>query len=164
LFAILSLKPLRFAKCQLFTYDAHGYIESGLVYIQLKATDNIKESVDGNAWDFRMEIAHYNAWTSETLPVFLVLYDAQRQRAYFLYVQRYFEENASRRPRAGAQSVTVHIPKNQRFSRNTVRYMRNRKQAILNQMEGMMEHGNEARHLRPAEQGPEVPGVRGKDR
>jgi len=126
----------------LFTYDVHGYIESGLVYIQLKATDNIKESADGNAWDFRMEIAHYDAWTTEPFPVFLVLYDARRQRAYWLYVQRYFEGDASRGPRAGAQSVTVHIPKNQRFSRRTVGYMRNRKQDILDQMEGLVEHGN----------------------
>jgi hypothetical protein len=126
----------------LFTYDANGYVEPGWVYIQLKATDNIKGSADGNAWDHEMEIAHYNLWTSEPFPVFLVLYDAQRKRAYWLYVQRYFKEDVSRRPRDGAKSVTVHIPKNQRFTRRTVRYMRNRKQDILSQMEQVVEHAN----------------------
>jgi hypothetical protein len=125
----------------LFTYDDQGYIEPGLVYIQLKATDSLKGSADGTAWVFRVDTAHYNAWTAEPLPVFLVLYDAQRQRAYWLYVQQYFNADPSRRPRAGAQSVTVHIPKDQRFSRHTVGLMRRCKEDILGQIEGVVHHG-----------------------
>jgi Domain of unknown function (DUF4365) len=122
----------------LFTYDARGYIEPGIVYIQLKAAERLKEDSTASAWVVRMKIEDYNLWRNEAMPV---LYDAGRGRAYWLFVQKYFNDDPSLEPRANVASVTVYIPKNQRFGAGTVAYMRRRKNNALQQIEGVVDHG-----------------------
>ena len=65
------------------------------------------------------------------MPVILVLFDASRRRAYWLHVQRYFQEGPSRHPRKGAKTVRVHVPARQVFNRRAVAKMRTYKQEVL---------------------------------
>ena len=52
-----------------------------------KATETLKKS--GTAYVFDLDIRDYHLWQIEPMPVFLVLFDAARRRAYWLYVQRF---------------------------------------------------------------------------
>jgi hypothetical protein len=122
----------------LFTYDEQGYAEEGTVYVQVKASDNLDAS--GEAVVFDVDVRDYHMWTAEPMPVILVLYDATRRRAYWLYVQRYFADGASRRPKRGAKTVRVRVPSRQLLNRAAVRRMRGYKQEVLEQLEGAIDH------------------------
>jgi hypothetical protein len=115
------------------TFDEDGYREDGDIRLQIKATDRLDKLRHKDFLSLPIEIKHYNLWIKARMPVFLVLYDARDQKAYWLYVQAYFAEDPSRRPRAGAKTVTVRIPAENEFTEATVDYMRARKAAILAQ-------------------------------
>src|SRR5947209_6764442 len=78
------------------TFDEDGYEEPGLIYLQLKATDTIETSSSGAEVVFDLAVADYNLWITETMPVLLVVFDAQKRQAWWLYVQRYFAEEPAR--------------------------------------------------------------------
>jgi len=59
---------------------------------QVKATDHLKRLAGGQTISWRIESAHLHHWLNEPMPVILVVYDAQQDEAYWLYVQKYFEE------------------------------------------------------------------------
>lgn len=86
------------------TFDAGGYAESGEIRIQLKASDNHNYIKKKTFISFEITRKHYELWTSELMPVFLVLYDAQDNKAYWLYVQEYFVADSSHGPKSGADA------------------------------------------------------------
>jgi uncharacterized protein DUF4365 len=106
----------------LFTYDEQGYVEPGFVEIQIKAADTLQSVGLHQVHD--MDIRDYNLWKYEEFPVILILFDASRRRAYWLDVQRYFEEEPTRRPGKGAKFVRVHVPRRQVVNRRAIAKMR----------------------------------------
>jgi hypothetical protein len=75
----------------------------------VKATDHLRLTADRSAVIFRVETAHVVGWLRETFPVILVVYDAQADVGYWLYVQVYFRD-AKVAPKVTGEMVTVHIP------------------------------------------------------
>jgi uncharacterized protein DUF4365 len=106
----------------LFTYDECGYVEPEVAFLQLKASETLTRS--GAYYVHDLDIRDYNLWTLEDVPVFLVLFDATRRRAYWLHVQPYFRKDASRKPKKGAKTVRVRVPRRQAISRRGVATMR----------------------------------------
>ena len=106
----------------LFTYDGQGYAEPGVAFLQLKASESFTQSGSGYAFD--LDIRDYNLWMVENSPVFLVLFDARRRRAYWLHVQPHFRNDASRQPRQGAKTVRVVVSRRRAISRRGVARMR----------------------------------------
>jgi hypothetical protein len=122
------------------TFDEEGFEEPGLIYLQLKATDTITMSASGEEVVFDIAVADCNLWTAETMPVVLVVFDAQKRQGWWLYVQRYFADEPARMAKKGANSVRVFIPKRQRFGRRTMAAMRAWKGAILEQSWGKIDY------------------------
>jgi hypothetical protein len=118
-------------------YDESGYLEPGSVFLQLKASDSLNYSINGSYISFRIEIKHYNSWMAEPAPVFLVLYDATKVKAYWLYVQEHFESRAGARPKKSAKTVTVRVPTKNVFTARTVDYIRDRNGAVQDQIKGV---------------------------
>jgi len=116
------------------TYDEEGFIEPGLVYFQIKASDNPKEVSDAYVYD--LDIRDYNLWKTELTLIVLVLYDAIHRRAYWLDVKRYFREDDKRRPAKGAKWVRVRIPKTQYLTQQTIAEFRLRKTIPGDRREG----------------------------
>jgi hypothetical protein len=83
---------------------------------------------------------HYELWTAELMPVFLILYDVGEQRAYWLYIQEYFGSDPSRRPHPRVQTLTLRIPVANEFTGATVEYIRETKARILAQIAGKIRH------------------------
>jgi Domain of unknown function (DUF4365) len=123
-----------------FTHNDNGYVERGNISIQLKATDTPRLSADGTFYSFSISVKDYNAWSNELMPVFLILYDAKSDKAYWQYVQGYFESNTGLRPKTNATSITVRLPVGNEFNEGTVEYARAKKEALLEQLKGVVEH------------------------
>jgi hypothetical protein len=105
----------------LLTHDEQGYAEPGLARLQLKASETL--TAVGSDYVFDLDVREYNLWMLERWPVILILFDAGRRQAYWLHVQDYFRDNA-RRPKRGAKSVRVRVPKRQVVNRRAVGIMR----------------------------------------
>ena len=96
------------------TYDADGYVESGFILLQLKATDSIKKIESNSYVSFTISVKDYRLWMAEGYPVFLIVYDAVARRAYWLYFQKYFKDDKTREPKAKATSCDRQDPDRQR--------------------------------------------------
>ena len=92
------------------TYNERGEVENGRAAFQLKATDAPKRSSDGKFVSVRLEWRDLLFWLKEEEPVILILYDAQENKAYWLYVQEYFREIKWTELARTATTVMVHIP------------------------------------------------------
>jgi hypothetical protein len=122
----------------MYSYDEEGYTEEGSVYIQLKASEKLLSS--GDDFIFDIDVRDYALWIGEPMPVILILFDGSRRRAYWVYVQRYFVENSSRKPRTAAKTVRVRVPQRQVITRAAIRKLRSYKQSVLRQLEGAIDH------------------------
>ena len=78
----------------LYTYNDHGEPESDAISIQLKATDHLVLSQDQQVAPLSIERSDLERWLLETMPVILILYDAQADVAFWLYLQAYFAQLA----------------------------------------------------------------------
>lgn len=116
----------------MFTYGPGGEIESGWVPIQIKATDRLKVNEQGVV--FRIDVRDYRLWVDEFYPVFLIVFDAVRQVAYWLYVQNYFESDPARKPGPTARTVGVAIPVENVVDAAFARYARERKADVQRQI------------------------------
>jgi hypothetical protein len=120
------------------TYDSHGYVEPGLFFLQLKASETLNES--GRDYLFDLDVRDHNLWMMELLPVFLVLFDASRRRAYWLLVQAYFRRDRARQPKPGVKTVRVRVPKRQPVNCRAIAAMRAIKQEKLTRLKGLVDH------------------------
>ena len=104
----------------------------------MKASDAPNYTPKGIAFD--VDARDYNLWIGEPMPVFLVVYDAGREQAYWLYVQEYFGDDRARRPARGAKSVRVYIPEANRVGLELVLYARDRKNDVVKQFARRIRH------------------------
>jgi hypothetical protein len=124
----------------LFTYDADGYDESGVVFVQVKATDALKLRSGGREIAFRVARMDAELWREETFPVILIVYDAQADVAYWLYVQAYFERLPAHRRELRGQTVTLYIPRTNVLDPQAVRRFRQFKKNVQAQGRGVIRH------------------------
>jgi hypothetical protein len=103
------------------SFNAQGEIEAGIVYFQVKATDNLPLLADGKTISWVVSRRDLLLWLGEDFPVILVVYDAKRERGYWLHTQGYF----GRYPHAdlflAGQTINVHLPVTRRLNRRSVR-------------------------------------------
>jgi hypothetical protein len=95
------------------------------VYFQLKAAETLPAV--GSDYVFDLDIRDYNLWMLDKTPVILVLFDASRRQAYWLAIQVYFKEDATRQPKKGAKTVRVRVPKRLVVSRRAIARIRDLK-------------------------------------
>jgi hypothetical protein len=107
----------------MMTFDEQGYSEPDYIRLQLKATESLNS--EGNDYYVHdLDIRDYNLWMQEWFPVFLVLYDASRRTACWLFIQHYFELKPQRTPRSGAKTVRVRVPASQKLTGKAIAQMR----------------------------------------
>ena len=96
-------------------FFAGGQITTGPVLVQLKASDHLRPLRTALEYSFTPSVADLNLWLREINPVILILYDAQADRAYWQYVQRFFN-NARTVPAVRA----IRVPVSQRLDESAV--------------------------------------------
>jgi len=94
----------------LSTYNSNGEPENGEVRIQLKATDSLSPLKDKKFISWRLLRSDLARWLYDQFPVILVVYDAHKDCAYWLYVQRHFEQIIGFNLFSAPESITVRIP------------------------------------------------------
>ena len=124
----------------LTTYDANGELEIGEVLMQMKATDHLKVTSDGLIVRFRVERVDLRRWLAVTLPVIFVVYNARADEAYWLYLQAHFARQHEFDPLHGSQTVTLRIPRTQRFEEVAVRQIAHYRDKIQSQIGGVLHH------------------------
>jgi hypothetical protein len=106
----------------LFTYNADGEIENGVIFLQVKASESIKTLAKGRAIPFPVQRADLLYWLSEVYPVILIVYDVSADRAYWVDVQGYFaSERGFNLFRAG-RTIRMHVPMGQTLDSAAVRH------------------------------------------
>lgn len=124
----------------MFTYGESREIENGYVAFQLKATDELKVLARKQVIAYRVSMADLKYWMFEPMPVILVVYDAKRNRAFWIYVQHYLEQNPPDEAIDPQDSWTVHIPLAQRLNRYAIEKFRRFRSQVLSQVEGTIRH------------------------
>jgi Domain of unknown function (DUF4365) len=95
---------------RMFTYNHDGEIDNGNVLFQAKASDRVKVRPGQKTVSFRIDRRDLIHWLAQLSPVILILYDAKRDIAYWLYVQSYFRRQPGFNLFVAGKSVTVKIP------------------------------------------------------
>jgi hypothetical protein len=75
------------------TFKPTGEIDSKTIDFQLKSTDNIRYVEKKQAHAFDLSIEDLEFWLSKDRPMLLVLYDAQKDIAYYIDLGIYFAKN-----------------------------------------------------------------------
>jgi hypothetical protein len=109
----------------MWTFNERGHVEPGSVFLQVKGAETLQAIGSDHVFD--LDVRDYNLWMLEEMPIVLVLFDGSRRRAYWLAVQDYFAEDVTRRPKKGAKTVRVRVPKRQAVNRRAVAKMRDLK-------------------------------------
>ena len=122
----------------LSTYGKAGEPEPGIMSIQVKATDELTKVSGGRFATCRIERAHLRAWLAEPMPVFLVLYDATNDRAYWLYVQAAFGGTQRFQAAHGSEQLTIRFPVKQVLTPAAVQRFRAVQAAIVNKIIGVV--------------------------
>jgi hypothetical protein len=117
------------------TYSDSGEFEPGAFYIQVKATDRLPQLADGRTVPWEVTRRDLKLWLAETYPVILVVYDGQRDRAFWIHIQACF---ADRTPElfAGGETVSVRIPMRQRLNPRAIRPIARAKSTLQEQLRG----------------------------
>jgi hypothetical protein len=117
----------------IFTFDAAGQYENGNVFVQLKATDQLKVHPMTGEIRFRISKRDILTWESEPFPAYLVVFDAAHGNAYSIYLQRYFAKAGVSSATMTNASLEVRLP-NDGVDAATVQGWRDDKNAVLIQM------------------------------
>jgi hypothetical protein len=94
----------------LVTFNRQGEVEEGPILLQLKATQRLRLRLNATIFPFRIERADLILWLAERFPVILIVYDAARNVAYWVYVQSYFRRQQGFNVFTAGQSITIHFP------------------------------------------------------
>jgi hypothetical protein len=105
------------------TFNEFGELESGLINFQLKSTDFIQQSKLKASFVFDLSERDLEAWLIESNLMLFILYDAQKERAYFLDLQTYFNENPMKFIK-NRKFVRIYIPINNVFQPSIMPHIR----------------------------------------
>jgi hypothetical protein len=119
------------------TFDADGAVENGLIFVQLKATDNIETyRLEIGDLSYPMDTRDLDYWSKEPYPAYLVLYDAQGDLAYWLYIQNYLTTHNIEVTKLTSASLSLHIPQVQMVEPGTPAQWRQDKADVVSRIGG----------------------------
>jgi hypothetical protein len=75
------------------TFNERGETENFFMSFQLKSTDNIQYSNPKAGFVFDLSKQDLELWLYSMNPVLIILFDAQKEIAYFIDLQAYFKKN-----------------------------------------------------------------------
>jgi hypothetical protein len=118
----------------IFTFDDNRNRENGIIYVQLKATDKLRLSPNGRNVRFRISTRDIKLWQDEFMPVYLVLYDASGDVAYWVYLQQYLARKGIRAAKLNVNSITIDIDARNVLSAASIRTWRVHKRKAVAQI------------------------------
>jgi hypothetical protein len=122
----------------IFTFDEAGRYENGSIFVQIKATDRLRVDPATREIKFRISKRDILTWESESLPAYLVVFDATACKAYAIYLQQYFARAGISSATMTGASVEVRLP-GREVDAEAIQGWRAAKNAVLRQM-GAVKH------------------------
>jgi hypothetical protein len=119
---------------ELFTFNRKGEIEEGKILVQVKASDRLKVHPEQATLPFRIERSDLVLWLAQPMPVILVMYNAPKDVAYWLYVQSHFRRWKGFNLFTAGRSVTVQVPVGNVLTRAAIRRFARFRDNVLEQM------------------------------
>jgi hypothetical protein len=121
----------------IYTYDGRGEFENGFIYVQLKATDNLRINSKRATVSFQIDKRDYNLWNDEPYPVILIIFDSVKKKAYWLYFQKYFQDNTIK-IKSHTKSLSLSIPTRNKVHQKSLQRFKEFKNELLNQVKKMV--------------------------
>ena len=122
------------------TYSPGGEVQEGWVYFQVKATARLPILRDRKTISWPVSRRDLRLWLSENYPVILVIYQASRDRAYWLDVQDYFSGSNSAALFKSGESLNVQISTSQVLDRQAIRKIARRKRRLHQEQHARTPH------------------------
>ncbi|MCI0641801.1 MAG: DUF4365 domain-containing protein [Gemmataceae bacterium] len=119
---------------EIFVFNQRGEIQEGKILVQLKATARVRIEPGKRFFSFRVARSDLVLWLAQPMPVALIVYDAARDLAYWLYVQNYFAKRKNFNLFAAGKQVAVHIPVQQTVNPKAMRKLARFRKRVLEQM------------------------------
>ena len=130
---------------ELHTFTRRGEVQEGEVLLQVKARKRLHLRAGETSLAFRVERSDVIRWLAELFPVILIVYDARKDIAYWLYVQSYFHRLKGFNLFRAGETITVHIPLVNVVTPATVRKFARFRDLVVAQMQEV-NHEEEAAH------------------
>lgn len=118
------------------TYNQAGEVEPGAVYIQVKASDRLPRLAGGKTISWPVSRRDLKLWLAEPYPVILVVYDGQKDKAYWVHIQAYLADRRTPELFARGGTVVVHIPVRNGLNPPAIREIARRKNDAHRQIRG----------------------------
>jgi hypothetical protein len=83
---------------------------SFIFYFQLKASDSPRVVTSRDSIALRLDWRDVVFWLNEWMPIILVVYDARRDIAWWLYLQEGLRNQIRERARRSTQRLTIYVP------------------------------------------------------
>ena len=122
---------------ELMTYNKNGEIEPGNILFQVKATDGLLLSEGQTTFPVRIERTHLVRWRREKSPVIVIIFDANKKRAFWCYVQRYFQALQDFNIFAAGETITIRVPTANRINPRAMRRFARFRDRINDQLDGI---------------------------
>lgn len=117
------------------TFDKDGAVENGLIFVQLKATDDIKNyRLENGDISFPMDTRDLNYWVKEPYPAYLVVYDAKADLANWLYIQNHLMAQGIDPAALPTLSLSLRMPSAQIVVADTPAQWRRQKEQVISRM------------------------------
>ena len=110
------------------TFNEKGEIENLQMNIQLKSTDAIKQTANKQFFVYDISKRDLELWNKATFPVLFIIYNAQKEVAYYLDLQEYFKKDGIHLEKI-RKFVRIKIPIHQFWNAQsiiTLRHIKNR--------------------------------------
>jgi hypothetical protein len=137
---VFPIRPDYGLDLAMVTYSGDGEVEPGILLIQVKSSDAPRFVVNGQAVAVTVERADLSVWLMEPLPVVLIMYDAQRDVAFWLYVQASYEPGTRVGLSASSRTVTLRIPTGNVVTADAMDRLAQLKNDLVLQAEGTTQH------------------------
>ncbi len=122
------------------TFAENGVQENGNIYVQLKATDQLRLHEDGATIAHSISLKDVETWRREIMPVIFIVYDVKADEAYWLYLQDYFENSPLFRIPEQQSTMTIYLSKGNVINRQTIARFRKFKEDVQQQLSGVVRH------------------------
>lgn len=124
----------------LCTFDDQGERENGELFLQLKAVERVRTRKQAATFPFRVALSDLHSWLDEPMPVILIVYDAEADLAWWLYVQSYFEARPRLRIDWARKTITIHFSKQHVVDEAAIRKFAGFKANVVRQIKGVFRH------------------------
>ena len=120
------------------TFGPGGHLEPGEFNVQVKGSDKPRYLGGGKTVSVQVASDTLRLWLQQIFPLILVIYDARKDVAFWLYVQRHFE--AHEQSMTSARTQNLRVPTSNILDDHSVSRFARWNDAVKTQLEGRLSH------------------------